>query len=177
MQMRGMMNSMASQGKSMRGQGDQMKQMMSGRGMMGGGMMGGGMMGGAMGNSKDGITKKDLKTLTRTDFLLQFVWVPVKPENQPKTPEELKAKLDEIKTKLDEALKAYAVDTSSEKLEEKIEAESLKKSKAFDSGLEKALSGPSAIAPGTGPAAVPGGNVVPPAGATPKGAGAGPASK
>ncbi len=39
--------------------------------------------------------KKNLKYLTRTDFLLQFVWMPVKPEAQPKTPEELKTKLEE----------------------------------------------------------------------------------
>ena len=177
-QMSGMMSAMSSQMKSMRGGRWQMKQMMSGRGMMGGGMMGGGMMGGgAMGNSKDGITKKDLKTLTRTDFLLQFVWVPVKPENQPKTPEELKTKLDEITTKLAEAEKAYAVDTSSETLEKKIEAESLKKSKqALDSALDKAATA-AARPRGTAPAVVPGGNVAPPAGAAPKGAGAGPASK
>ena len=34
--------------------------------------------------------KKQLKTLTRTDFLLQFVWKPVKPEELPKTEEERK---------------------------------------------------------------------------------------
>ena len=38
-------------------------------------------------------------TFTRTDFLIQFVWQPPKPEDQPKTPEELKAKIAEI-TKL-----------------------------------------------------------------------------
>ena len=46
--------------------------------------------------------------LTRTDFLLQFVWVPVKPEIVPKTPEELKTKLEEEAKKLAEAEKAYA---------------------------------------------------------------------
>ena len=75
--------------------------------------------------------------LTRTDFLLQFVWVPVKPDNQPKTAEDLKAKLEEIANKLTEAEKAYAGDTSTAKLEETIEAESLKKSKALDSRSTK----------------------------------------
>ena len=42
-----------------------------------------------------------MKTLERTDFLLQFVWKPVKPEDRPKTPEEetekIKASLAEIR--------------------------------------------------------------------------------
>ena len=32
--------------------------------------------------------KKQMKTLTRTDFLLQFVWKPPKPDELPKTEEE-----------------------------------------------------------------------------------------
>ena len=44
---------------------------------------------------RGGVSKKDLKISTRTDFLLQFVWVPVKPDAQPKTPEELKTKLED----------------------------------------------------------------------------------
>ena len=47
----------------------------------------GGMMGGRM---TDAEAKKQLKTLTRTDFLLQFVWKPPKPEELPKTEEEHK---------------------------------------------------------------------------------------
>jgi type IV pilus assembly protein PilM len=119
---------------------------------MGGGMMGGaGMMGGGMGNAMGGgglgagvpgaVSKKDVKWLTRTDFLLQFVWVPVRPEAQPKTPEELKTKLEEIAKKLSDAEKAYTADTSTAKLEEAIEAESKKKSQALDSALEKAFKG------------------------------------
>ena len=51
-----------------------------GRGMMGEGMMGGRLT--------DAEAKKQLKTLTRTDFLLQFVWKPPKQEELPKTEEE-----------------------------------------------------------------------------------------
>ena len=83
--------------------------------------------------------RRTMKNLTRTDFLLQFVWEPVKPEAQPKTPEELKTKLEEIAKKLSEAEKEYTPDTATAKLEEAIEAESLKKSKALDSAIDKAL--------------------------------------
>jgi type IV pilus assembly protein PilM len=138
-----------------------------GRGTMGAGMGGGGAIGGTPG----AVSKKDLKLLTRTDFLLQFVWIPVKPESLPKTPEELKTKLDDEAKKLSEAEKAYAGESGSTKLEEAIEAESLKKSKAIDSAIEKAA--PGANAPG----GAPGGNI-PPAGGLPgvapaAGAGAG----
>jgi type IV pilus assembly protein PilM len=150
-----------------------------GRGTMGTGMPGGGAIGSAAG----AVSKKDLKYLTRTDFLLQFVWIPVKPESLPKTPEELKAKLDDEAKKLSEAEKAYAGESGSAKLEEAIEAESLKKSKAIDSVIEKAA--PGANAPGGGG---PGGNVPPAgglpgvapaagAGASPPKGAAGPASK
>ena len=45
-----------------------------------------GWMGG-MGRLSEEEAKK-LKTLTRTDFLLQFVWQPPKPEELPKTAED-----------------------------------------------------------------------------------------
>jgi type IV pilus assembly protein PilM len=114
--------------------------------------------------------------LTRTDFLLQFVWVPAKPGALPQTPEELKTKLADEEKKLTEAEKAYAADTPTAKLEEAIEAESMKKSQQFDSALDKALTG--ANAPGAGgniPAALTKPGLGPPPAATPKGAG--PASK
>ncbi len=125
-----------------------------GRGMMGGGMMGGGMMGGGGGGTAGAVTKKDMRLLTRTDFLLQFVWIPVKPESLPQTPEELKTKLEDEAKKLSEAEKAYATEPTSAKLEETIEAESLKKSKAFESALEKATGANAPGAPGT-PGSVP----------------------
>ena len=46
-------------------------------------------------NPTDAAAKKKLVTLTRTDFLIQFVWQPPKPEERPKTPEELNAKIAE----------------------------------------------------------------------------------
>jgi type IV pilus assembly protein PilM len=147
---------------------DSMAGMMASMRGMGEGMRGMGM-GTAMGmpgaTGKD--ANKDVKYLTRTDFLLQFVWVPVTPDAQPKTPEELKTRLEDIVKKLSEAEKAYTPDTSTAKLEETIEAESLKKSKALDSAVEKALGG---TAPATGaPPAAGGVNLgAPPAGVGPK---------
>jgi type IV pilus assembly protein PilM len=141
----------------------------------GGGMMGAmrgmmsGMGAGMMGNASAGVAKKDLKLLTRTDFLLQFVWIP-KPGSLPTTPEELKTKLEDEAKKLAEAEKAYAPDTGAAKLEETLEAESLKKSKAIDSALERALGGPNGqgaagSAAGSG---LPGVGVPPGGGAPPK---------
>jgi hypothetical protein len=172
-QMGGMMSMGSQRGMMGRGGGDSMAGgMMAGmRGMgdMRGMGMGMGTMGGYGGAAAGAPSKKDYKMLTRTDFLLQFVWVRVKPEAQPKTPEELKAKLEEIVKKLSEAEKTYTPDTATAKLEEAIEAESLKKSKALDSAIEKAIGGPNpagAVAPppGGGP------NIsAPPAGVGPKG--------
>ena len=53
--------------------------------------------------------------------------------------------------KLTDAEKEYAPDTATAKLEETIEAESLKKSKALDSALEKAVGGPNAGAAAAAP--------------------------
>ena len=47
----------------------------------------------------DAEAKKKLKTLTRTDFLLQFVWKPPKPDEQPKTDEEREAKIKDWSTR------------------------------------------------------------------------------
>jgi type IV pilus assembly protein PilM len=83
--------------------------------MMSGGMASGGMesmmssyqmmMGGM--NAGMGLqgARKSVKTLTRTDFLIQFVWQPPKPEEMPKTPEEMKTKVDEIVKLLTDAEK------------------------------------------------------------------------
>jgi type IV pilus assembly protein PilM len=163
--------------------------MMGGSGMMGGGagMMGGegmrGMMGGMRGMmGRDGMmgarltdaeAKKQLKTLTRTDFLLQFVWKPVKQEDLPKTEEDQKTKVKELADKMVEAQKNHPAVTIP-KLED-IQAASLKKSKEIDSQLEKAIApGATPGAPGFGappagagtpgvPAGVPQGGAPPPA--------------
>jgi type IV pilus assembly protein PilM len=142
---------------------------MPGSGMMGG-MPGGGMMrgmGGMMGGTMTDTEKKiQLKTLTRTDFLLQFVWKPPKQEELPKTEEDQKKSLDELVAKMTEAQKNNPAVTMP-KLEE-IQAVSLKKSEEVDSQLQKALT-PAGGAPGTpgfGPAA-PGAGPANPGGATP----------
>ena len=137
-QMQGMMGAVSQQMKSQGGQGDMMRQMTS---RMGGGMMGGGMMG-SMPGAGGGVSKKDQRLLTRTDFLLQFVWIPPKAGSLPTDPEELKKKLADEEKKLADAEKAYAGDTSTAKLEETLTAESLKKSQALDTALDKALNGP-----------------------------------
>ena len=119
-----------------------------------------------------------MKTLTRTDFLLQFVWKKPTPEELPKPDEERTTKIKDIIAKMTEAEKNNPAVTMP-KIEE-IEAASLKKSEELDSKLQKAFTpgpggapGAAVTAPGTpgfGP---------PPAGAAPapapnKGAPAGP---
>ena len=105
----------------------------SGRGMEGMSGMMGSMMGARGMNGTD--AKKNVTTLTRTDFLIQFVWSP-KPDEIPKDPEELKTKLEEMRTQLFEAQKGAVVTLPDEKT---IEAASLKQSKALDSALQQAV--------------------------------------
>jgi type IV pilus assembly protein PilM len=136
-------NGMASQ-MSKRSGGNQsgMESMMRGqmRNMMGG------MAGGPMGGS-DADLKKQMKTLTRTDFLIQFVWQPVKPEEQPKTVEEREAKLKEKRDELTKAEeKNPAVRSAPPEIEKKLEDTSRKKSEQFDDQMTKAMG---AGAPGT----------------------------
>jgi type IV pilus assembly protein PilM len=109
-------------------------------------MMGGGMMGGRM---TDAEAKKQLTTLTRTDFLLQFVWQPVKQADLPKTEEDRAAKIKDWVDKLTEVEKNHPAVTMPKA--EEIEAASNKKSKEIDSQLEKALTpGAAPGAPGVG---------------------------
>ncbi len=141
--------------------GSGMREMMGGmREMMGGGMMPG-MMGGPGGRLSEAEEKAKLKTMTRTDFLLQFVWVPLKPEEQPKTEEEFKAKIEEIAKAMHEAEKNNPAVTMPKP--EEIEAVSLKQSQQIDSALSKAVSPPAPGAAGGGaPVMVP-----PPGGGAP----------
>ncbi len=127
-------------------------------GMMAG-MMGAGSL---FGSSRMGMapedTKKQLKTLTRTDFLLQFVWQPLTPEEQPKTVEERDAKYKDIKTKMEEVEKNHPAVVMPKS--EEIESASIKQSEAVNSAIHKALN-----APGGAGAAGPGGTVPPGMGA------------
>jgi type IV pilus assembly protein PilM len=159
-------------GGGMGGMGDMMK-MMGAMGNRGGagqtGMMGMDMqadmmrrmtgMGGVSGMGGANDLKKKEITLTRTDFLLQFVWFPVKAE------EKLKPGSEEEKTKLDEVRKQLveAQGKGSEVVikESDIETASLNQSKAIDSELTKALSAatkgqPASATPGPGPGPGPG---------------------
>jgi type IV pilus assembly protein PilM len=133
----------AGMGSMMMGQGmmaGMMKGMNRGAGMgMGERMMANSMMGGVGVATSVEDTKKQLKTLTRTDFLLQFVWQPPKPEDQPKDVEAQVAKLKEIKTKMEEAEKNHPA-VAMPKGEE-IESDSLKRSQMIDSAISKAMSG------------------------------------
>ncbi len=170
--MGGGMGAMGGRGMMARGNGG-----MGGSSMMGGEMMNrmrGGMGGGMMpGRLSDADAKKQLKTLTRTDFLLQFVWQPVKLEDLPKTEEARAAKIKELVDKITEVEKNHPAVTMP-KVED-IQAASLKKSEEIDSQLQKALT-PGA-APGTpGFGAPPAGVGTPagPAGAVPNQGGARP---
>jgi type IV pilus assembly protein PilM len=112
--------------------------------------MGMGMMGPG-GRMSDEEAKKKLKTLTRTDFLLQFVWKKPTPEELPKTEEERATKIKDLVAKLQEAEKNNPAVTIPKS--EEIEAASLKKSEEVDSKIQKALGqvapGATGAAPGT----------------------------
>ena len=114
------------------------------------------MMGGMGMNNAD--SKKNLTTLTRTDFLIQFVWSP-KPDEIPKDPEELKTKLEELRTQLVEAEKGSVVTVPVD--EKAIEDASLKQSKAVDADMQQA------VQPGAGGAVNPSAPQPPAAPATP----------
>ncbi len=58
---------------------------------------------GMMGMGMPKSSSKDVTTLTRTDFKIEFVWQPPKPEEAPKTPEEVGEKLTELRKSMSEA--------------------------------------------------------------------------
>ena len=137
--------------------------------------MGGGMYGAGMNKTADAEAKKKLKTLTRTDFLIQFLWKPPAPEDLklPEDPEKRKAKEDELNgkikdiiEKMKEAEKTNSVVTIPSA--EEIEKSSKQKTSELESALTKAMSTiansapaasgaapavPGAAAPGVPPAA------------------------
>jgi type IV pilus assembly protein PilM len=143
--------------------GGRMSEMMGGGGY--GGMMMQGMMGGPAGKMTDAETKAKLKTLTRTDFLIQFVWVPVPLGEQPKTVEDFQTKVTELSKLMREAEKNNPAVTMPKP--EEIEAASLKQSQQIDAALSKAVSAPGPGAAGGGAP----GMVPPSAGAAPAPAG------
>ncbi len=117
-------------------------------------MMQGGMGSGGMGVA-DADAKKNMKLLTRTDFLIQFLWKPTPAEELPDDPEQRKAKLEEQTTKVkdlfDKMNKAEAEKNSSAitiPTAEEIEKASKQKTSELEAAITKALSPePSAGAP------------------------------
>jgi hypothetical protein len=125
--------------------------------------------------------EKQLVAKTRTDFLIQFVWQPLKPEEQPKDDQARQEKLAEILKQLKEAEEKQKsmVMVPPEQIEKKILAESKKQSEELTKAMEQAAekqaapaaapearpAGPAAAPatspPGTAPATP---NAVPPAG-------------
>jgi type IV pilus assembly protein PilM len=136
-----------------------------------------GMMGaGGMNAMTDAEAKKNLKTLTRTDFLLQFVWQPPKLDEQPKTDEERAARMKDFIDKMTEAEKNNPAVTMP-KVEE-LAAASLKKTQELDAKIQNALTPAAPGGAGGNPAPGAPGFGTSPAGAgtSPGGAGA-PATK
>jgi hypothetical protein len=128
-----------------------------------------GMPYGMMGTMPGDQAKAKLVTLTRTDFLIQFVWQPPTQEGPPKTPEERQA---EIKAKVEEATKQMREAEAKKSntvvtLPKDTEIENA--SKAASREAEKVLSksaapaGAAAGAPAAGPAAAPPAGVPAPA--------------
>jgi type IV pilus assembly protein PilM len=164
--------------------------MMGGKGMMMGEMMRqyaqAGTMGGMMATStSDAEAKKNIKYLTRTDFLIQFLWKPVTAEPLPEDPEERKAKQAEQEAKAKEQVKEWIdkMSASEKKKEnsavripsmEEIEAASKQKTKEVESAINKAVetlttpaTGGATPAPGAPPAAAGTAPVAPAAPAVP----------
>ncbi len=137
------------------------------RAMMMGGSMGGmgGMGGGGMMN--DAESKKNLTLLTRTDFLIQFLWKPTPAEELPEDPEQRKTKIEEQTTKLKDVIEkmkqAEAQKNSSAitiPTAEEIEKASKQKTSELEAAIAKALApepaagtapAPGAAAPGAPP--------------------------
>ena len=83
---------------------------------------------------------KSIKTLTRTDFLIQFVWKPEAIEPLPNDPEQHKAKIKELVEKFKEAenKKSNAVVTIPSA--EEIEKASKQQTSELEAAIQKALS-------------------------------------
>ena len=148
------------------------------RGPMGAGM--GAMGGPGMGQGADAEAKKNITTLTRTDFLIQFLWKPTPAEELPTDPEQRKVKLDEQAAKAkDMQEKMHQAETQKNSSvvtipsAEEIEKTSKQKTSELEAAITKALTtlaAPAApdAAAGAAPAGVPAAPVVPGAANPPK---------
>src|SRR5208283_2497021 len=160
-----------------RGMTEMMRGMMMGSG--GAGMMGrAGMIPGAGAEAK-----KLIKTLTRTDFLIQFLWKPTPAEELPEDPEQRKAKLEEQAAKAKDLFEKMNQAESQKNSSavtipsaEEIEKASKQKTSELETAITKALTtlatpvpdaaAGAAVAPGAAPPGVPAAPGVP----TPPGA-------
>lgn len=118
------------------------------------GMMGAqGRMG--MGSSLEQM-KKNLVTLTRTDFMIQFIWQPPAADKPGPTIEDIRKKVLEAENdpKNREAIAAF--DSNATKIEQQLEQESLKGSRDLISKAEEALKSATPPAPGSAAVATPG---------------------
>ena len=146
--MPGMMSSMMASGK-MGGMGQGGSGGMGGMGDMSGmgsammrNMMGGGM--GGMGMNPGATKKVQLSTLTRTDFLIQFVWQEPKPDDRLKPgSDEEKTKLAEIRTQVVDEEKNQSMVVMPK--EEDVAKASLQQSSAVDSEMQKATQKAAAV--------------------------------
>jgi len=147
-------------------------------------MMGSSMMGGAgMAGGVNAEAKKNIKTLTRTDFLIQFLWKPTPAEELPEDPEQRKAKLEEQAAKAKdmlEKMKQAETQKNSSAVTipsaEEIEKASRQKTSELEAAITKAVTtlatpapdaaAGAAVAPGAAPPGVPAAPGVP----TPPGA-------
>jgi type IV pilus assembly protein PilM len=129
---------------------------MGGMEMMRDAYMGRGM---GMGMGMRNEAEKNLVTLTRTDFLIQFVWQPPKPEEAPKDDEEKKAKLEEITKQLVEAQKNSPVITIPK--EKEIETALVKQSQEVTKAIEQGATAPAGGAPAGPGGTAPGGAAAP----------------
>ncbi len=114
----------------------------------------------------DAETKKNMKTLTRTDFLIQFLWKPTPAEELPEDPEQRKAKVEEQAAKakevLDQMRQAESQKNSSAVTipsAEEIEKASKQKTSELEVAIKKALTTIATPAPdvAAGAAVAPGG--------------------
>ena len=115
--------------------------------------------GGMSGMAGPADLTKRITMLTRTDFLIQFIWQPPKPEDQPKDAKARMEKRDEIAKLLLEAEKNSSVVTSRREsdIEAALEATSLKQSEELNKAMSKGIppAGPVGVqaTPGGMPAA------------------------
>lgn len=173
--MMGGMGQMGQMGARGRGMGGGMGEGMSAMAGMGSGGYGpmAGMAGQANAKSKDKIEEL---TLTRTDFVIQFVWQPLAAGAEPRKLEDIQKELTDAAAKVQGAIKPVSpaeeqqIAKESREASEKIEA---KAQKAFEAQLQKgaaagqpAAPGQPPAAPGTPPAAGASAPAAPPAGAT-----------